>query len=61
MGQLDGRGGDTHRLLLHVDCGSPEATGLTLFPVHRPDQAIVTGQSNPHSGGREGFKSRDAL
>lgn len=57
-----GGAGDTHRLLLHVDGGSLEATGLRVFPVHRPDEAIVTGQSNPHSGGRrEGFKSRDAL
>lgn len=48
-----GGGGDTHRLLLRVDCGSPEATSSRLFPVHRPDTAVVTGQSNPHSGGGE--------
>lgn len=50
---LDGKGCDTHRLLLRVDCGSSEATCSRLFPVHRPDAAIVTGQSNPNSGGEE--------
>lgn len=50
---LDGQGCDTHSLLLRVDCGSSEATCSRLFPVHRPDAAIVTGQSNPNSGGEE--------
>lgn len=67
MGQRwDGRGCATHGLLLRVDCRNPEATSLRLFPVHRLDAAIVTGQSNPNSGGggrRDGLKlkSRNAL
>lgn len=50
---MEGRGCTTHRLLLRVDGRNPEATSSRLFPVHRLDAAIVTGESHPNSGGEE--------
>lgn len=65
MGQrLEGRGCATHGLLLRAGCRNPEATSPRLFPVHRLDAAVVTGQSGPNSGGRRDglkLKSRNAL